>query len=263
MSSLCKVQLNLWLSLCVFLISTKQSKQKMTLICFLVLVLIWSCFLKHTFVFFFPKRLGMLTCCWGFWGFQFSVFKGGTFTLSLIFLFINLRCCMLWLKSYPCISLNIHNSFKFWATAITFHDFISISFLHMLTRNQVHWWNDNFEKLPQSQHGESFTLWKSWVNFHPLCTQCISSSLKVWVNLNPQCMRRTFFFFVFVCFSGILWGLTGLLMFSLSRGYLHLPPVLDFLWGYFHPLFRVGGSHFMSVQNCQPFTRLEWTKSWV
>ena len=52
----------------------------------------------------------------------------------------------------------------------------------VLTRNQVCWWKYNLEKLPQSQHYESLTMSKSWVNYHPLCTWWKSSSLKVWVN---------------------------------------------------------------------------------
>ena len=62
-------------------------------------------------------------------------------------------------------SKKIHH-FSFWATAIKFHNFINISFLHVLTRNQICQWNNHCEKLPQSQRGESFTTLKSWVNFH-------------------------------------------------------------------------------------------------
>ena len=69
-------------------------------------------------------------------------------------------CCMSWVKNYPCIHWKIQNSLFFLATAITFYDFKNISFLLMLTRNQVCWWNNNFEKLPQSQHHESFTMLK-------------------------------------------------------------------------------------------------------
>ena len=100
----------------------------------------------------------------------------------------------------------IHNS-SFCATSIQVHDdFIYISFLQVLARNQVCRWNNNFEKLPQSQifacgtlwvkihpyfqrsqgwiftygrHCESFTMEKSWVNFHPLCMLCRVSSLNV------------------------------------------------------------------------------------
>ena len=37
------------------------------------------------------------------------------------------------------------------------YNFINISFLYMLTGNQVCLWNSNSAKLPQSQHCESFT----------------------------------------------------------------------------------------------------------
>ena len=75
--------------------------------------------------------------------------------------------------------------------------FINISFLNVLTRNRVCWWNNNFEKLALIQHHESFTMLKSRVNVHLQCTRwkfhyvkvfgeflltvhwCKSSSLKV------------------------------------------------------------------------------------
>ena len=61
--------------------------------------------------------------------------------------------CMLWMKNYLHNQEKLHNSFSFWATTIKYHDFISFSFLHMLTRNQECWWT-NFEKLPQGHHHE-------------------------------------------------------------------------------------------------------------
>ena len=69
-------------------------------------------------------------------------------------------------KNYPLIHLKKNHHFSFWATAIKFQNFIHISFLHVLTRNQICQWNNHCEKLPQSQRGESFTTLKSWVNFH-------------------------------------------------------------------------------------------------
>ena len=63
-------------------------------------------------------------------------------------------CCMLWVNKLLTYSSKIHNS-NFWATAIQFQVFITLSFRHVLTRNQVCWWNNSFEKLPQKS-----TPWK-------------------------------------------------------------------------------------------------------
>ena len=64
-------------------------------------------------------------------------------------------CSNLLVKNYPHIQWKIHNSFNFWATAIKFHDFIDISFLHVFTRNEVSCGNHYFEK-----YAAKSTLWK-------------------------------------------------------------------------------------------------------
>ena len=64
-------------------------------------------------------------------------------------------CSNLLVKNYPHIQWKIHNFFNFWATAIKFHDFIDISFLHVFTRNEVSCGNHYFEK-----YAAKSTLWK-------------------------------------------------------------------------------------------------------
>ena len=93
------------------------------------------------------------------------------------------------MKNDPPIHLKGPNVFSSWAIAIQFHDFINVSFLHMLTRNQICWWNNDFEKKKSHKvntvtfllcsslgwiftHGVHMTvsLWKSLLNSHPRCT---------------------------------------------------------------------------------------------
>ena len=61
-----------------------------------------------------------------------------------------------WAKNYPFNHLKIHNSCKVWVIAMKFNRFLNISFLHVFTKNEVCWWNNDFEKLLRSQHLESF-----------------------------------------------------------------------------------------------------------
>ena len=49
-----------------------------------------------------------------------------------------------------------------------FTTFINISFVQVSKRNQVFWWNNNFENCHKDY--ESFTMLKSWVNFQDLTT---------------------------------------------------------------------------------------------
>ena len=67
--------------------------------------------------------------------------------MSVIFL---LTFAYTMVKNFPHVHLKIHDFFHFLATTITFHDFINIYFLHVLTGNHVCWRNNKFEKLPQS-----------------------------------------------------------------------------------------------------------------
>ena len=60
-------------------------------------------------------------------------------------------CCMPWVKNLPHVHLKIHDSFNYWATLKKCHGFIYSTFLHMLKRNQVTWWKNDFEISPQSQ----------------------------------------------------------------------------------------------------------------
>ena len=48
------------------------------------------------------------------------------------------------------IHLKLNNPFNFWATSIKFRTFVYISCLHVLTRDQVYWWNIYSKKLAQS-----------------------------------------------------------------------------------------------------------------
>ena len=96
---------------------------------------------------------------------------------------------MPWVKIYPHIFLKIHNILPFSATAIKSRDFIHISFLHMLTRNQVCWWTDNLEKLPHSQK-----LWK-------FCTGKVMGKFSTTVVFHPQCTGRKFY-------SNVWWRFT-------------------------------------------------------
>ena len=82
-------------------------------------------------------------------------------------------CCMLWVKNYSHVHLKKKkkiNSFNFWAKATKFYDFINISFLHVLTINQICWLDCSFLllKLLQSQHSESFAMLKVMGEFSPM-----------------------------------------------------------------------------------------------
>ena len=101
---------------------------------------------------------------------------------------------MLWVIFHPHIHLKIHNSFNFWGTSVIFNDFLCISFLHMLTRNEVSWWNSNSEQLPWSDFcapyapGENLPILskrKSWL-------RCKFSSFKVWMNFHLPHTGRKF-----------------------------------------------------------------------
>ena len=86
----------------------------------------------------------------------------------------------------PAYSSIVHNSFNFLAAAIKFHEFYEISFLHVLTRSQVCWWNNHFEKLP---HHEILLLkWNVNVGeFSPLvCTMKVSLCHSYGWILHPQ-----------------------------------------------------------------------------
>ena len=78
-----------------------------------------------------------------------------------------------------------HNFYTDWTAAIKLYDFVNISFHQVLLWNQVFWWKNSFENLPQSQHSEGFTVWKSGMNFHSRFTQWKFHYVKVMVDFSP------------------------------------------------------------------------------
>ena len=85
--------------------------------------------------------------------------------------------CTPWVENYLHIHLKTSNSFNIRATAIKFHDFIDISFLCVLARNQICWWNNNLKNCQKVNTVKAF-LWlsQSCVNFHQQSTPLQSQS---------------------------------------------------------------------------------------